>query len=92
MNINAHGYKLQASAPNAEGLCTFELNNLRTGDFVEIKTPCTLEQALEAARIYVAKKFQELTPEPVTVDADDAAPKAEELGQWHWLHEIKGDK
>lgn len=51
------GYQLKASRPNAQGLCAFKL--IKGTEEIKIDRPCTLDEALAAARRFIAQEEQE---------------------------------
>jgi hypothetical protein len=54
-------YELRASEPNEQGLCTFTIYAMPSGEEVaNIDRACTLEEALQAARMFI-KQLEEET-------------------------------
>jgi hypothetical protein len=54
--LNQHNCTLVPSAPNADGLCTFQL--MQDGEeLAKIEEPTTLENALISARIFLEQEY-----------------------------------
>lgn len=56
--LNDLGYKLQPSAPNAQGLCTFAIIDAHGAEVATIDRACTLDEAFAAAREFVESELE----------------------------------
>ena len=59
MNLEQAGYKLIASKPNADGYCMFKVFDSDGCEVAAIDRPCTLDEALFAARAFVENELEE---------------------------------
>lgn len=53
------GYRIVASKPNAEGLCTFRIVDADNAEVARLDEPCTLDAALAAAERFAKQEMQE---------------------------------
>lgn len=57
--LNDLGYRLVASAPNDAGLCTFAIVDSEGAEVATLDAPCTLDEAMSAARRFAESEIQE---------------------------------